>query len=85
MTVMPAAPDSLAAPSGKVTNVPMTSVIGAKVSRKHTKMVRILVYRERETKRYDFEAANHREAEAIVEDVRRGMEVFGQGAFVEND
>lgn len=81
MTIMPAAPDSLAAPSGKVTNVPMTSVIGAKVSRKHTKMVRILVYRERETKRYDFEAANHREAEEIVDDVRRGMEVFGQGAF----
>ncbi|KAI5362050.1 Putative SAPK-interacting protein 1, Pleckstrin-homology [Septoria linicola] len=81
MTIMPAAPDSLAAPTGKVTNVPMTSVIGAKVSRKHPKMVRILVYREKETKRYDFEAANHREAEEIVTDVRRGMEVFGQGAF----
>ncbi|GIZ45606.1 hypothetical protein CKM354_000876500 [Cercospora kikuchii] len=83
MTIMPAAPDSLAAPTGKVTNVPMTSVIGAKVSRKHPKMVRILVYREKETKRYDFEAANHREAEEIVADVRRGMEVFGQGAFMD--
>lgn len=80
MTIMPAAPDSLAAPTGKVTNVPMTSVIGAKVSRKHQKMVRILVFREREPKRYDFEASNHKEAEEIVNDVRRGMEAFGPAA-----
>lgn len=73
MTIMPAAPDSLAAPTGKVTNVPMTSVIGAKVSRKHPRMVRILVYKEKEQKRYDFEAINHREAEEIVSDVRKGM------------
>lgn len=76
MTIMPAAPDSLAAPTGKVTNVPMTSVIGAKVSRKHPRMVRILVFREKEQKRYDFEARNHREAEEIVADVRRGMEAL---------
>jgi hypothetical protein len=79
MTVMPAAPDSLAPPTGKVTNVPMSSVIGAKVSRKHPKMVRILVFREKETKRYDFEAATRDEAEEIVSDVRKGMEVFGLG------
>ncbi|KAF2171864.1 hypothetical protein M409DRAFT_63415 [Zasmidium cellare ATCC 36951] len=77
MTIMPAAPDSLAAPTGKVTNVPMTSIIGAKVSRKHPRMVRIYVFREKEQKRYDFEAANHREAEEIVGDVRKGMENFG--------
>ncbi|CAK4032402.1 Stress-activated map kinase-interacting 1 [Lecanosticta acicola] len=80
MTIMPAAPDSLAAPTGKVTNVPMTSVIGAKVSRKHPRMVRILVFREKEQKRYDFEAINHREAEEIVADVRRGMEALGPTA-----
>ncbi|WPV15550.1 Target of rapamycin complex 2 subunit sin1 [Fulvia fulva] len=74
MTIMPAAPDSLAAPTGKVTNVPMTSVIGAKVSRKHPRMVRILVYKEKEQKRYDFEAINHREAEEIVGDVQKGMD-----------
>ncbi|KAF7188866.1 Target of rapamycin complex 2 subunit sin1 [Pseudocercospora fuligena] len=85
MTIMPAAPDSLAAPTGKVTNVPMTSIIGAKVSRKHVKMVRILVFREKETKRYDFEAVNHKEAEEIVTDVRRGMEVFGPGALTHGD
>lgn len=83
LQILPAAPDSLAAPSGKVTNVPMTSIIGVKVSRKHPKMVRVLVYREKETKRYDFEAQNRDEANAIMVDVRRGIEgVVGEGAGV---
>ena len=82
LQILPAAPDSLAAPSGKVTNVPMTSIIGVKVSRKHPKMVRVLVYREKE-KRYDFEAQNREEANAIMVDVRRGIEgVVGEGAGV---
>jgi hypothetical protein len=83
LQILPAAPDSLAAPSGKVTNVPMTSIIGVKVSRKHPKMVRVLVYREKETKRYDFEAQNRDEANSICVDVRRGIEgVVGEGAGV---
>jgi target of rapamycin complex 2 subunit MAPKAP1 len=83
LQILPAAPDSLAAPSGKVTNVPMTSIIGVKVSRKHPKMVRVLVYREKETKRYDFEASSRDEASAIMVDVRRGIEgVVGEGAGV---
>lgn len=83
LQILPAAPDSLAAPSGKVTNVPMTSIIGVKVSRKHPKMVRVLVYREKETKRYDFEAQSREEAASIMQDVRRGIEgVAGEGAAV---
>ena len=39
-------------------------------------MIRILVYREKEKKRYDFEAINHKEAEAVVEDVQRGIAAF---------
>ncbi|KAF2481672.1 stress-activated map kinase interacting protein 1-domain-containing protein, partial [Neohortaea acidophila] len=74
MQILPAAPDSLVAPTGKVTNVPMSSVVGVKVSRKHPKMVRVLVYREKETKRYDFEAGSRDEANAIVTDVRRAVE-----------
>ena len=59
----------------------MTSIIGVKVSRKHPKMVRVLVYREKETKRYDFEASSRDEAAAIMVDVRRGIEgVAGEGA-----
>ena len=83
LQILPAAPDSLAAPSGKVTNVPMTGIIGVKVSRKHPKMVRVLVYREKETKRYDFEAQNREEAGMIMQDVRRGVEgLVGEGAGV---
>lgn len=64
---------------GKVTNVPMSSIVGVKVSRKHPKMMRVLVYRERETKRYDFECASHAEAEAIVGDIRVGLAEYGVG------
>lgn len=81
MTILPAGNDASMAGGvggvvGKVTNVPMSSIIGAKVSRKHPKMVRILVYREEGAKRYDFEAGSKAEAEDVVGDVRRGMRVF---------
>ena len=66
--------------SGKTTSVHMSSVVGCKVSRKHPKMIRMLVYREKEeTKRYDFEANNKEEAIEIAADVRRGVERFGIG------
>jgi hypothetical protein len=52
----------------------MSSIVGVKVSRKHPKMVRVLVYREKETKRYDFECVSHEEAESIVGDVKVGTE-----------
>ena len=74
MQILPAAPDSLAAPTGKVTNVPMSSIIGVKVSRKHPKMVRVLVFREKETKRYDFECGSKDEAVAVCADVRMGLD-----------
>ncbi|KAK5111917.1 hypothetical protein LTR62_004649 [Meristemomyces frigidus] len=63
----------------KVTNVPMSSIVGVKVSRKHPRIVRVLVYREKETKRYDFECADNGEAERIVGDVRVGLGGLGGG------
>ncbi|KAK3112391.1 Component of a membrane-bound complex containing the Tor2p kinase [Teratosphaeriaceae sp. CCFEE 6253] len=65
--------------SGKTTNVPMSSIVGVKVSRKHPKMMRVLVYREKEMKRYDFECASHAEAEAVVGDIRVGLAEYGVG------
>jgi len=65
--------------SGKVTNVAMSSIVGVKVSRKHPKMMRVLVYREKETKRYDFECSSHAEAEAVVGDIRVGLAEYGVG------
>ncbi|KAJ9618295.1 Component of a membrane-bound complex containing the Tor2p kinase [Taxawa tesnikishii (nom. ined.)] len=52
--------------TGKTTSVHLSSVVGCKVSRKHPKMVRVLVYREKETKRYDFEAGSREEAAEIA-------------------
>jgi len=63
--------------SGKMTSVHLSSVVGCKVSRKHPKMIRMLVYREKETKRYDFEASTKEEANEIAGELRRGVERFG--------
>ncbi|KAI7366313.1 hypothetical protein KC346_g19575, partial [Hortaea werneckii] len=64
---------------GKVTNVPMSSIVGVKVSRKHPKMLRVLVWREKETKRYDFECSNYTEAESIMGDIKVGVGEYGVG------
>ena len=74
MQILPAAPDSLAAPTGIVTNVPTSSIIGVKVSRKHPKMARVLVFREKETKRYDFECNSTEEALDLCADIRKGLD-----------
>lgn len=65
--------------TGKVTSIHMSSIVGVKVSRKHPKMVRVLVYKEKETKRYDFETSSPEEAQAIVADVRVGVGEYGGG------
>lgn len=62
--------------AGKTTSVHLSSVVGCKASRKHPKMVRVLVYREKETKRYDFEAGTREEAAEIAGEIRRGVERF---------
>lgn len=61
---------------GKISTVHYSSVVGCKVNRKHPKTFRLIVFKERETKRYDFEAANVKEADEIVHEIKRGMEPF---------
>ncbi|KAK8202212.1 Component of a membrane-bound complex containing the Tor2p kinase [Zalaria obscura] len=65
--------------TGKTTSVHLSSVVGCKVSRKHPKIVRVFVYREKETKRYDFEANSANEANEINAEIRKGVERFGAG------
>jgi target of rapamycin complex 2 subunit MAPKAP1 len=60
---------------GKVTTIPFSSVVGCKVSRKHPRMFCVTVFKERESKRYDFETSSPDEATEIVEEIRRGMEI----------
>lgn len=64
---------------GKTTTVHFSSVVGTKVSKKHPKTVRLLVYREKETKRYDFEAASVDEAADIVKEIKKGVARFQEG------
>lgn len=61
---------------GKTTTVHFSSVVGSKVSKKHPRMFRVLVFKEKETKRYDFEAQNHEEAVAIVKEIKKGLDRF---------
>lgn len=64
---------------GKTTTVHFSSVVGSKVSKKHPKMFRVIVFKERETKRYDFEASSTDEAVEIVREIKRGVERFQEG------
>ncbi|KAK5174518.1 Component of a membrane-bound complex containing the Tor2p kinase [Saxophila tyrrhenica] len=88
LTILPAAPPgtpgvmgAAGAGGGKVTNVPMSSIVGVKVSGRHPKMVRVLVFRAaaggagaQETKRYDFECDSGNVATEIVSEVRKALE-----------
>jgi hypothetical protein len=45
-------------------------------------MFRVVVFKERETKRYDFEAqGGAQEAREIVEEIRKGVERFQEGVL----
>ncbi|MCJ1245987.1 hypothetical protein MMC30_003191 [Trapelia coarctata] len=62
--------------STKTTTIPFSMIVGCKVSRRHPKTFRVIIFRERETKRYDFEASNISESAEIVQEIRKGMEPF---------
>jgi len=72
-------PGGFAVEGGKTTTVHFSSVVGSKVSKKHPKMFRLLVFKERETKRYDFEAQTADEAVEIVREIKRGVERYAEG------
>ncbi|KAL1605043.1 Component of a membrane-bound complex containing the Tor2p kinase [Paraconiothyrium brasiliense] len=63
----------------KTTTVHFSSVVGSKVSKKHPKMFRVIVFKEKETKRYDFEAQNQQDAVDIVKEIKRGVDRFHEG------
>jgi hypothetical protein len=74
-----ARPGGFAVEGGKTTTVHFSSVVGSKVSKKHPKMFRLLVFKERETKRYDFVAQTADEAIEIVKEIKRGVERYAEG------
>ncbi|KAF2674998.1 stress activated MAP kinase interacting protein Sin1 [Microthyrium microscopicum] len=75
MHIMPSeGPKAMWETQGKTTTIPFSSVVGCKVSRKHARMFRVTVFKERESKRYDFEASSPEESMEIVEEIRKGMD-----------
>lgn len=65
--------------TAKTTTVHFSSIVGSKVSKKHPRMFRVIVFKERETKRYDFEAQSHDDAIEIVSEIKLGVERFQEG------
>ena len=60
----------------KTVTAHFSSVVGSQISRRHPRNFRVMIYRERETKRYDFEAANENEAHEIVGEIQAGMDKY---------
>jgi target of rapamycin complex 2 subunit MAPKAP1 len=69
------------ATNAKTAMVPFSMIVGCKVSRRHPKSFRVVVFRDRETKRYDFESPTAEEAAEIVGEIRKGMEPFFSTGF----
>jgi len=61
---------------GKITTIHFSGVVGCKVNRKHPKTFRFVIFRERETKRYDFEGSSAGEAAEIVQEIRKNVALY---------
>ncbi|KAH7115066.1 stress-activated map kinase-interacting protein-like protein [Dendryphion nanum] len=79
MTSGGADPSKAVFDTSKMTSVLFSSIVGSKQSKKHPRMFRVIVFKERETKRYDFEARGAEEAREIVEEIKRGVGRFQEG------
>ena len=71
MHVMPA--DTAKTAYAKTSSIAFSDILKCKVSTKHSKLVRVLVRRPGESKRYDFEARTAGEAQEIVDEISREM------------
>jgi len=61
---------------GKTTTVHFSNVIGCKVTRRHPTNFKVVIYKNNEPKRYDFEAKSVDEAAEIVEVIKKNMPVM---------
>lgn len=62
--------------SGKTTTVHFSNVVGCKVPRKHPTNIKLVIYRDTESKRYDFEARGADEAAEIVAELKKGISPY---------
>jgi hypothetical protein len=65
----------------KTATIHFSSIVGCKCSRKHPSHFRVVVYKARESKRYDFEAQSAEEAAEIVHEITKAVEPF-QGVTI---
>jgi hypothetical protein len=65
--------------TAKTTTIHYSSIVGTKVNKKHPRTFRVIVFKERETKRYDFEAQTTSDASEIVKEIKAGVERFQDG------
>ncbi|KAF2965171.1 hypothetical protein GQX73_g8403 [Xylaria multiplex] len=76
--IMPSSGGKVTREGGKTTTVHFSNVIGCNMSRRHPSNFKLLVFRDSETKRYDFEAKNSQEAAEIVREMKKGISPYNK-------
>ncbi|KAI6247057.1 Target of rapamycin complex 2 subunit sin1 [Erysiphe necator] len=61
---------------GKTTTVHFSNIVGCKITRRHPSNFKVVIFRQTETKRYDFEAKNSDEAAEIVFEINKGISPY---------
>ncbi|KAI0200765.1 SIN1-domain-containing protein [Astrocystis sublimbata] len=76
--IMPSSGGKVTREGGKRTTVHFSNVIGCNMSRRHPSNFKLLVFRDSETKRYDFEAKTSVEAVEIVREMKKGVAPYNK-------
>ncbi|KAI1422325.1 stress-activated map kinase interacting protein 1-domain-containing protein [Xylaria sp. FL1777] len=76
--IMPSSGGKVTREGGKTTTVHFSNVIGCNMSRRHPNNFKLLVFRDSETKRYDFEAKSSQEAADIVREMKKGIAPYNK-------
>lgn len=76
--IMPSSGGKATREGGKTTTVHFSNVIGCTMSRRHPSNFKLLVFRDSESKRYDFEAKNSQEAAEIVRELKKGIAPYNK-------
>ncbi|KAI0480672.1 SIN1-domain-containing protein [Xylariaceae sp. FL0804] len=76
--IMPSSGGKTVREGGKTTTVHFSNVVGCSVSRRHPTYFKLLVFKDSEQKRYDFEAKNTQEATDIVRELKKGVAPYNK-------
>ncbi|KAI1340569.1 stress-activated map kinase interacting protein 1-domain-containing protein [Xylariaceae sp. FL0016] len=76
--IMPSSGGRATREGGKTTTVHFSNVIGCSVSRRHPTYLKLIVFRDAEQKRYDFEAKSTHEAAEIVQELKKGITPYNK-------